>query len=128
MEDVPVWRAAARGEAPDWRTFPGSCAAAVDWPASVFWRELADAHPDALIVLSTRDDPTQWWESCDATILPIVRGVKPMDEAWLPMFQSYSSARSANIGTTGRHSRRITSAGTQRFGGKLRPIASSTSR
>jgi len=86
MEDVPVWRAAARGEMPDWRSFPSTCVAAVDWPASVFWRELADAHSDALIVLSTRDNPTQWWESCDATILRSARGVKEMDEQWLGMF------------------------------------------
>jgi sulfotransferase family protein len=87
-DDVPVWIAAARGEAPDWRTFPTSCVAAVDWPASLFWRELAEAHPDAVIVLSTRDNATQWWESCDATILPIARGVRPMDEEWLAMFHA----------------------------------------
>ncbi len=86
-DEVATWRAAARGEAPDWRTFPGGCVAAVDWPASIFWRELADANPDAVIVLSTRRDATQWWESCDATILPVARGDRPMeDENWLAMF------------------------------------------
>jgi hypothetical protein len=86
-EDVPVWRAAARGETPDWTAFPDECVAAVDWPASIFWRELADAHPDAVIVLSTRRDATQWWESCDATILPFARGTRAMeDENWLAMF------------------------------------------
>jgi hypothetical protein len=87
-EDVDAWRAATRGETPDWRTFPSACVAAVDWPASIFWKELADAHPDALIVLSTRRDATQWWESCDATILPFARGDRPMDdENWLAMFR-----------------------------------------
>lgn len=89
MEDVPVWHAAARGEAPDWLTFPNGCVAAVDWPASVFWRELADAHPDAVIVLSTRESATQWWESCDATILPFARGDRPTESReWLAMFHA----------------------------------------
>jgi len=87
-EDVNVWRAATRGDAPDWTAFPAGCVAAVDWPASIFWRELADAHPDAVIVLTTRRDATQWWESCDATILPVARGERPMvDETWLAMFR-----------------------------------------
>lgn len=87
LEDVDAWRAAARGDEPDWRTFPSDCVAAVDWPASMFWRELADAHPDAVIVLSTRRDASQWWESSDATILPFARGDRPMEsKEWLAMF------------------------------------------
>ena len=87
-EDVDLWRAAARGDAPDWTAFPSGCVAAVDWPASIFWRELAAAHPEAVIVLTTRRDATQWWESCDATILPYARGDKPSeDENWLAMFR-----------------------------------------
>ena len=88
LEDVDVWRAAARGSEPDWRTFPGNCVAAVDWPASLFWRQLAGAHPGAVIVLSTRRDAAQWWESCDATILPFARGDRPMEsKRWLAMFR-----------------------------------------
>jgi hypothetical protein len=87
LEDVPTWRAATRGDEVDWRSFPPDSVAAVDWPASVFWRELADAHPDSVIVLSTRRDATQWWESCDATILPFARGDRPVDSKdWLAMF------------------------------------------
>jgi sulfotransferase family protein len=41
----------------------------VDLPASAFWRELAAANPQALIILSVRDSPEQWWESVNATIL-----------------------------------------------------------
>ena len=87
LEDVDVWRAAARGDEPDWRTFPTDCVAAVDWPASIFWRELAAAHPDAVILLSTRRDATEWWESADATILPVARRNHwPDHENWLAMF------------------------------------------
>ena len=87
-EDVDVWRAAVRGEAPDWTAFPGGCVAAIDWPASIYWRELAEAHPDAVIVLSTRRDAVKWWESCNETILTYARGDRHFDnENWLAMFR-----------------------------------------
>jgi sulfotransferase family protein len=88
-EDIPAWRAAVRGETTDWSSFPPDCVAAVDWPASAFWRELADANPEAVIVLSTRDSAAQWWESADATILPVLRkDAYPEYEDWLAMTQA----------------------------------------
>jgi hypothetical protein len=87
LDDVPVWRAAIRGEPVDWRSFPPDCVAAVDWPASAFWRELAAAHSDALIVLSTRADARTWWESADETILSVARkGPLPQYGDWSAMF------------------------------------------
>jgi len=87
LEDVPVWRAAIRGEQLDWRSFPPDCVAAVDWPASAFWRELAEANPGALIVLSTRASPREWWESADETILVEARRDSlPEYGDWLAMF------------------------------------------
>jgi hypothetical protein len=86
LEDVPTWRAAARGDDVDWSSFPPDSVAAVDWPASAFWRELADANPDALILLSTRDSAAKWWESADETILPVLRKpVEPEHEEWQQM-------------------------------------------
>jgi hypothetical protein len=86
LEDVPRWRAATRGDEVDWRSFPPDSAAAVDWPASAFWHELAAAHPDSVIVLSTRESPTQWWESADETIFPVLRNpVQPEHEEWRQM-------------------------------------------
>jgi hypothetical protein len=41
--------------------------AAVDWPAAAFWPELAEAFPDALVLLSVRD-PASWWRSASETI------------------------------------------------------------
>lgn len=86
LEDVPTWGAAARGEAVDWGSFPPDSVAAVDWPASVFWRELADANPQTVIVLSTRESAAQWWESVDETIFPVLRNtVEPRHEEWRQM-------------------------------------------
>jgi hypothetical protein len=85
-EDLPVWRAAIRGDEVDWNSFPPNSTAAVDWPASVFWRELAAANPDALIVLTTRESPAVWWESCDATVFPYMRKTAYEGyEEWLTM-------------------------------------------
>ena len=85
-EDLPTWRAALGGEEIEWSSFPPDSVAAVDWPASAFWRELADANPEAVIVLSTHDSATQWWESCEATIFPVLRKTAyPEYEEWLAM-------------------------------------------
>jgi hypothetical protein len=87
LDEVPTWQAATRGDAIDWSSFPPDCVAAVDWPASAFWRELADANPDALILLSTRDSAAKWWESCDETIFPVLRKPveQPENEEWQRM-------------------------------------------
>ncbi|HJU36751.1 MAG TPA: sulfotransferase [Gaiellaceae bacterium] len=86
LEDVPAWRAAIRGDETDWHSFPPDSVAAVDWPASAFWRELADANPDAVILLSTRASAAEWWESADATIFPVLRKqALPEHGDWLDM-------------------------------------------
>ncbi len=69
-EHVARWRAAARGELPDWDRLFDGFAAAVDWPASAFWRELSEAYPDAPIVLSTRSAES-WWASASQTIFAV---------------------------------------------------------
>ncbi len=47
--------------------------AAVDWPASLFWRELMAKHPDAVVVLSHRGDAETWWRSVDRTVWAMLR-------------------------------------------------------
>ena len=75
----PLWKSALAGGHPDWdRVFDGY-AAAVDWPASLFWRELADVYPDAVILLSTRSDSQTWLDSMEATVLPVARAIAPQD-------------------------------------------------
>jgi hypothetical protein len=66
-EQIDLWTKAAAGK-PDWpATFKGY-GAAVDFPTSAFWRELAAFYPGAKIILSLRD-PEKWWESTQETIL-----------------------------------------------------------
>jgi Sulfotransferase domain len=67
------WNRLLAGETPDWNELFDGFAAAVDWPASLFWRELSAAYPDALVLLSVRDSAEEWWHSADETILPFAR-------------------------------------------------------
>jgi hypothetical protein len=67
-EHAAVWEDAARGSAVDWDDLLSGYEATVDWPASALWRPLADANPEALILLSTRDCAETWWKSASQTI------------------------------------------------------------
>jgi hypothetical protein len=72
------WRLALAGGTPDWEELFKGYVAAVDWPAAMFWRELSEAYPDALVLLSVRDSAEEWYDSADATILPYARmGLAP---------------------------------------------------
>lgn len=78
-QDVDVWWAAVRGEMPDWSTFPAGFEALVDWPSTAFWRELAAAHPDALVLLSVRESAQAWWRSIERTLVPTMAAPVPAD-------------------------------------------------
>jgi hypothetical protein len=57
----------------DWGKLLDGYAATADWPAVMFWHELAESNPGALILLSVRDSPETWWQSANETILPYAR-------------------------------------------------------
>lgn len=67
------WRQALHGETPDWDQLLGGYVAAVDWPASMFWRELSEANSGALVILSVRDSAELWRRSFDEMVLPPAR-------------------------------------------------------
>jgi hypothetical protein len=66
-EDLATWEAAANGKDVDWRTFLRGWGAAVDVPAALYHRQLAEAFPEARFVLTTRD-PEAWYQSFHDTI------------------------------------------------------------
>jgi hypothetical protein len=86
--DIPVWAAAIDGDSPDWNAFLAEYDATVDWPAAAFWRELADANPDAVVLLSTRSSADAWWKSAHATIFEISRRGLPDDDPELDVFRA----------------------------------------
>jgi hypothetical protein len=78
LTDLPLakqWEQAMDGEV-DWDQVFGEHESTVDWPGAFFYRELADAYPDAKIVLSTRD-PEAWEKSMRTTIWDTIYGRSP---------------------------------------------------
>lgn len=67
--------------------------AAVDWPASLFWRELVERNPEALVVLSHRGSAETWWDSVDATVWAAMR--RPDIE---PQFAAFNAQMKAKAG------------------------------
>jgi hypothetical protein len=55
----------------DWHEIFKGYGATVDWPSTAYWREISEAFPEAVIVLSTRD-PDKWWKSASETIFPSI--------------------------------------------------------
>jgi Sulfotransferase domain len=51
----------------DWERIFRGYQSTVDVPSVYFWRELVDAYPDALVILTERD-PDRWYDSLIATI------------------------------------------------------------
>ena len=80
-DDIPVWHAAVNGDQPDWNAFLADYVATVDWPACAFWREMAEANPDAPVLLSSRD-VDGWWKSASNTIF-VVGTIPPTDNPQL---------------------------------------------
>lgn len=85
---VRAWLAATRGEPVDWRALFSGWGSTVDWPGCAFYGPLAEAFPDAKVVLSVRD-PVRWHRSVLDTIrrpttmfplrllLPLAPGIGP---------------------------------------------------
>jgi hypothetical protein len=82
QDHVDLWYRATVGDLPDWDALFDGYAAAVDWPMVAFWREISDAYPDALILLSVRDVDA-WWKSANDTIFGIMPRLAA-DEATQP--------------------------------------------
>jgi hypothetical protein len=92
-DHIAKWNEAIATGSTDWQALFDGYVAAVDWPVVAFWRELADAYPDATILFSVRDSES-WWKSCDRTILEIFRrDPVPGTEAWLGMATSLLERR-----------------------------------
>jgi hypothetical protein len=67
------WDRALADDMPDWDKVFAGFTSAVDWPSSMFWRELSVAYPDAPVILSVRNSAETWVQSLEATILPVAR-------------------------------------------------------
>jgi hypothetical protein len=68
-EQVRLWLDVASGAPLDPDLAFAGFVSQVDWPASVFWRDLITHWPDAKVILTDRD-PESWYDSMSRTIIP----------------------------------------------------------
>ncbi|MGB0114164.1 MAG: sulfotransferase family protein [Ilumatobacteraceae bacterium] len=97
QDELPAWEAAMRGEPVDWRDVLSGYTAIVDYPGAAVWRELAEAFPDAPVLLSTRSSAQTWWESASATILQSHEW-EPPDEAGRAQQRMIAAMFAQNLG------------------------------
>ena len=71
-DHVVEWQRAARNETPNWEFVFDGYAAAVDWPTAAYYDGLMEAYPEAIVLLSTREDAEAWWQSANATIFEAI--------------------------------------------------------
>jgi hypothetical protein len=62
-----AWLAIAKGESGDWRSLLADFQSVVDWPTTYFYRELAEAYPQAKVILTERPAEA-WYRSVSKTI------------------------------------------------------------
>src|SRR5450631_2293790 len=79
-QDTASWESAVAGRPVDWNSLLHDYRATVVFPAAVFWREILQANPDAIVLLSSRDSTDTWWASVEKTIVPSLSGAVPPDQ------------------------------------------------
>lgn len=81
-DQVAGFSAAIAGEPVDWQALLADFSAIVDFPGAYFWRELAEAFPDAPVLLSSRD-AAGWYRSASNTIFQVFDRVPPEATDWM---------------------------------------------
>lgn len=80
------WLRVADGESQGWESVFRGYRATTDWPAAACYRELANAYPDAKLILTVRD-ASDWYDSVTDTILRLRNA---MPARW-PVFRSIAA-------------------------------------
>ena len=110
-EHAPLWVQAAQGN-PDWDQLLAGYGATSDYPACLFWRQLAERYPSAKVILTVRD-PNEWFESTQATIFSPQNATAHMDGPIGTMMRVLHDGfqdlhdRSSMIATFERHNRAV---------------------
>jgi len=93
-EHVAMWREAAEGGTVDWVALLDAYGSTSDFPACLFWPEILESNPGAMVVLSTRRNAEAWWESASQTIFGMDGTNLPPEMAeWFEMWRAVASAR-----------------------------------
>ena len=94
---VALWNDALAGK-PDFDAIYNGYNSAVDWPTAAFWKETADAYPDAKVILSTRS-PESWYDSISETILATVWAPEKWPAPAVEWFKMVSKVLERSLGT-----------------------------
>ena len=82
-QDATFWPKVGRGEVleEDWKQFikTEGLSAAVDYPMSLYWRDLVKMYPNAKVLLTVRD-PVRWYQSVKNSIRHVSLF---LNESWL---------------------------------------------
>ncbi len=81
-DQVASFIGAIDGAPTDWSAVMNDFTAMVDFPGSLFWREIAAAFPDAPVLLSSRD-AEGWYKSASNTIFVSLDGAPPELQPWM---------------------------------------------
>ncbi len=91
-EHIPELRRAAEDGDLDWVRFFEGWGASVDWPTCAWWDQIAEAFPDAVILLSSRDSFESWYRSATATIFHGMEDDPGRDDDWYLMMKAAMTA------------------------------------
>jgi hypothetical protein len=93
-DHVDRWLPVDSGAPVDWDRVLEGYQSSQDWPAGYFWRELAEAYPEAKVVLTVRD-PRRWYASFRTLISQGPGGAmaEEMPEAVRPVFAAMGRLR-----------------------------------
>jgi hypothetical protein len=108
---LPLWAPVLRGDTVDWEEVFAGFVAQVDFPGAAFWREISEAFPDALVVLSTRP-AEDWYRSAASTIFQLDddHGSSPFRDLWREWFGDRPDDRGSMIAAYERHYAAVRSA------------------
>ncbi len=88
-EHLRRWRDIAAGEPADWNEVFAGYQSTVDWPGTLYWGQLADAFPDARVLLSVRPEDS-WWRSFSTTIKKLIESRDTVDDDGLRSVLDYA--------------------------------------
>jgi len=82
-EQLRLWDKIGKGAEPRWEQVFEGFEAAVDFPSAAYWRELAEAYPDAKVILTTRSFES-WYKSASETIWAVSATMPKWIKALVP--------------------------------------------
>jgi len=119
-QDIDIWQTAAEGKPVYWPALFADFQAAVDWPASLFYKQLMARYRDAKVLLNMRD-PEAWYASMAQTLYPASQAElsAPAESilgrmgrmvntlAWQPLFQGRFEDKPYALSVFERHNQEV---------------------